>query len=113
MVDQSGGTSKGQGLRDGCKDRILPVRRATRPARPIGKSVQLGAAEGRRRLKSPPHGSSAHRKIWLRFRREASGLRVTYATRKSAIKDRPVTVPEFLATICAALGINYHKQNVS
>jgi hypothetical protein len=31
----------------------------------------------------------------------------------AAIKDRPVTVPEFLATICAALGINYHKQNVS
>jgi hypothetical protein len=29
----------------------------------------------------------------------------------AAIKDRPVTVPEFLATICAALG--NHKQNLS
>jgi hypothetical protein len=31
----------------------------------------------------------------------------------AAIKDRPVTVPEFLATICEALGIDHQKQNVS
>jgi hypothetical protein len=30
-----------------------------------------------------------------------------------AIKDRPVTVPEFLATICEALGIDHQKQNIS
>jgi uncharacterized protein (DUF1501 family) len=29
------------------------------------------------------------------------------------IKDRPVTVPEFLATICQALGIDHQKQNLS
>jgi uncharacterized protein (DUF1501 family) len=29
------------------------------------------------------------------------------------IKDRPVTVPEFMATICEALGIDHQKQNVS
>src|SRR5262249_46039358 len=28
-----------------------------------------------------------------------------------SIKDRPVTVPEFLATICQALGIDHQKQN--
>lgn len=31
----------------------------------------------------------------------------------AAIKDRPVTVPEFLATICAALGIDHQQQNLS
>jgi hypothetical protein len=31
----------------------------------------------------------------------------------AAIKDRPVTVPEFFATICEALGIDHQKQNVS
>lgn len=30
-----------------------------------------------------------------------------------AIKDRPVTVPEFLATLCQALGIDHRKQNLS
>jgi uncharacterized protein (DUF1501 family) len=30
-----------------------------------------------------------------------------------AIKERPVTVPEFLATICQALGIDHQKQNRS
>jgi hypothetical protein len=30
-----------------------------------------------------------------------------------AIKDRPVAVPEFLATICQALGIDHQKQNTS
>jgi hypothetical protein len=31
----------------------------------------------------------------------------------AAIKDRPVTVPEFLATVCEALGIDHQKQNIS
>ncbi len=31
----------------------------------------------------------------------------------ASIKDRPVTVPEFLATVCQALGIDYRKQNLS
>jgi uncharacterized protein (DUF1501 family) len=31
----------------------------------------------------------------------------------AAIKDRPVTVPEFLATICEALGIDHQRQNLS
>jgi uncharacterized protein (DUF1501 family) len=31
----------------------------------------------------------------------------------AAIKDRPVTVPEFLATVCEALGIDHQKQNMS
>jgi uncharacterized protein (DUF1501 family) len=31
----------------------------------------------------------------------------------AAIKDGPVTVPEFLATICQALGIDHQKQNLS
>ncbi len=31
----------------------------------------------------------------------------------ASIKDRPVTVPEFLATICQALGIDHAKQNLS
>jgi hypothetical protein len=31
----------------------------------------------------------------------------------AAIKDRPVSVPEFLATICQALGIDHQKQNLS
>jgi hypothetical protein len=31
----------------------------------------------------------------------------------AAIKDRPVTVPEFLATICQALGVDHQKQNLS
>jgi hypothetical protein len=31
----------------------------------------------------------------------------------AAIKDRPVTVPNFLATVCRALGINPRKQNDS
>jgi arylsulfatase A-like enzyme len=31
----------------------------------------------------------------------------------AGIKDRPVTVPEFLATICQALGIDHQKQNLS
>jgi uncharacterized protein (DUF1501 family) len=31
----------------------------------------------------------------------------------AAIKDRPVTVPEFLATICDALGIDHQQQNLS
>jgi hypothetical protein len=30
-----------------------------------------------------------------------------------AIRERPVTVPEFLATICEALGIDHQKQNLS
>jgi uncharacterized protein (DUF1501 family) len=30
-----------------------------------------------------------------------------------AIKERPVSVPEFLATVCQALGIDHTKQNVS
>ena len=29
------------------------------------------------------------------------------------IKDRPVKVPEFLATVCQALGIDHQKQNLS
>jgi uncharacterized protein (DUF1501 family) len=29
------------------------------------------------------------------------------------IRDRPVTVPEFLATICEALGIDHERQNLS
>src|SRR5262249_27175141 len=29
------------------------------------------------------------------------------------VKDRPVTVPEFLATVCQALGIDHQKQNMS
>ena len=29
------------------------------------------------------------------------------------VKDRPVTVPEFYATICAALGIDHEKENIS
>jgi arylsulfatase A-like enzyme len=29
------------------------------------------------------------------------------------IKDRPVTVPEFLATICEALGIDHQRQNLA
>jgi uncharacterized protein (DUF1501 family) len=31
----------------------------------------------------------------------------------AAIRERPVTVPEFLATICRALGIDHQKQNLS
>jgi hypothetical protein len=31
----------------------------------------------------------------------------------AAIKERPVSVPEFLATICGALGIDHTKQNLS
>jgi Protein of unknown function (DUF1501) len=31
----------------------------------------------------------------------------------AAIKERPVTVPQFLATICQALGIDHQKQNLS
>jgi hypothetical protein len=31
----------------------------------------------------------------------------------ATIKDRPVSVPEFLATICEALGIDHQKQNIS
>jgi uncharacterized protein (DUF1501 family) len=31
----------------------------------------------------------------------------------ATIRQRPVTVPEFLATICEALGIDHQKQNVS
>jgi uncharacterized protein (DUF1501 family) len=31
----------------------------------------------------------------------------------ASIKDRPVSVPELLATVCAALGIDHEKQNVS
>jgi hypothetical protein len=31
----------------------------------------------------------------------------------AAIRERPVTVPEFLATICQALGIDHQKQNIS
>jgi uncharacterized protein (DUF1501 family) len=31
----------------------------------------------------------------------------------AGVKDRPVTVPEFLATICQALGIDHQKQNLS
>jgi uncharacterized protein (DUF1501 family) len=31
----------------------------------------------------------------------------------AAVKDRPVTVPEFLATICEALGIDHQRQNLS
>jgi hypothetical protein len=30
-----------------------------------------------------------------------------------AIKDRPVTVPEFMATLCESLGIDHQKRNVS
>ncbi len=30
-----------------------------------------------------------------------------------AIKERPVSVPEFLATVCQALGIDHQKQNLS
>jgi hypothetical protein len=30
-----------------------------------------------------------------------------------AVKDRPVTVPEFLATICGALGIDHTKENIT
>ncbi len=29
------------------------------------------------------------------------------------VADRPVTVPDLLATVCAALGIDPQKQNVS
>jgi hypothetical protein len=31
----------------------------------------------------------------------------------AAIKERPVSVPEFLATVCQALGIDHQKQNLS
>jgi hypothetical protein len=31
----------------------------------------------------------------------------------AGIKERPVTVPEFLATVCRALGIDHQKQNLS
>jgi hypothetical protein len=31
----------------------------------------------------------------------------------ASIKERPVTVPEFLATVCRALGIDHQKQNLS
>jgi uncharacterized protein (DUF1501 family) len=31
----------------------------------------------------------------------------------ASIKDRPVSVPQFLATVCAALGIDHEKQNLS
>jgi hypothetical protein len=31
----------------------------------------------------------------------------------ASIKERPVTVPEFLATVCEALGIDHQKQNLS
>ncbi len=31
----------------------------------------------------------------------------------AAIKERPVSVPEFLATVCQALGIDHRKQNLS
>jgi uncharacterized protein (DUF1501 family) len=31
----------------------------------------------------------------------------------ASIKDRPVSVPEFLATVCAALGVDHEKQNLS
>jgi hypothetical protein len=31
----------------------------------------------------------------------------------ATIKERPVTVPEFLATVCGALGIDHQKQNLS
>ncbi len=31
----------------------------------------------------------------------------------AAIKERPVSVPEFLATVCEALGIDHQKQNIS
>jgi uncharacterized protein (DUF1501 family) len=31
----------------------------------------------------------------------------------ASVKDRPVSVPEFLATVCAALGIDHEKQNMS
>jgi len=31
----------------------------------------------------------------------------------ASIKERPVTVPQFLATICQALGIDHQKQNLS
>jgi hypothetical protein len=31
----------------------------------------------------------------------------------ASIKERPVTVPEFLATVCQALGIDHQKQNLS
>ena len=30
-----------------------------------------------------------------------------------SVKDRPVSVPEFLATVCAGLGIDHEKQNLS
>jgi uncharacterized protein (DUF1501 family) len=29
------------------------------------------------------------------------------------VEDRPVSVPDFLATICLALGVDYNKQNMS
>ena len=31
----------------------------------------------------------------------------------TSVKDRPVTVPDFLATICGGLGIDHRKQNMS
>jgi hypothetical protein len=31
----------------------------------------------------------------------------------ASIRERPVTVPEFLATVCQALGIDHRKQNIS
>ena len=31
----------------------------------------------------------------------------------ASIKERPVSVPQFLATICQALGIDHTKQNIS
>ena len=31
----------------------------------------------------------------------------------ASVKDRPVSVPELLATVCAALGIDHEKQNLS
>ncbi len=30
-----------------------------------------------------------------------------------AVKDRPVTVPQLLATVCNALGVDHTKQNMS
>jgi hypothetical protein len=31
----------------------------------------------------------------------------------ASVKDRPVSVPQFLATVCQALGIDHEKQNIS
>src|SRR6516165_10773150 len=88
MVGQSRSTSKGRRLRDRCGHRILQGRMATERQGSSGSMGDLANAESGRPVKSHPHRCSANRTIWPRFRRNDSGLRVIYATRKSAINGQ-------------------------